>query len=58
MKFKGKAKTLPIAESFIEEIKERSVCSQCGSNGDFMVAFTNNKICGKCTRKNHKQAIK
>ncbi len=33
-------------------------CEQCGSDEDSMVAFTENKICGKCTRKNHKAFTK
>ncbi len=35
-----------------------SKCTQCGDTNDLMVIFTDLKICGKCTRKNHKKAIK
>lgn len=35
-----------------------SKCQQCGDDSDLMVAFTSHKICGKCTRKNHKKAAK
>ena len=34
-----------------------SVCTQCGNEGDLLVALTKHKICGKCTRIRHKQAI-
>lgn len=33
-------------------------CKQCGDTNDLMIAFTDNQICGKCTRKNHKKATK
>lgn len=33
-------------------------CEQCGSEIDLMVLFTAAPICGKCTRKNHKEATK
>jgi len=35
-----------------------STCTQCGDDSDLLVAFTAVKICGKCTRKNHKKAVK
>ena len=34
-----------------------SVCIQCGNDTDLMIAFTAHKVCGKCTRKNHKKAM-
>jgi len=33
-------------------------CSQCGETNDLLVAFTKYKVCGKCTRRNHRDAIK
>jgi len=33
-------------------------CLQCGDDSDLLLAFTAHKICGKCTRKNHKKATK
>jgi NMD protein affecting ribosome stability and mRNA decay len=35
-----------------------STCKQCGDDNDLLLAFTANKICGKCTRANHKKAMK
>jgi hypothetical protein len=35
-----------------------STCQQCGDDNDLLTAFTQNKICGKCTKKNHKKATK
>jgi len=35
-----------------------SKCEQCGNDNDLMVAFTDYKVCGSCTRKNHKKATK
>lgn len=32
-----------------------SKCEQCGKDVDLLTAFTKHKICGKCTRKNHKK---
>jgi ribosomal protein S27AE len=43
------------------EVKIRDLnatCSQCGEDIDLLTAFTEHKICGKCTRKNHKQVTK
>lgn len=31
-------------------------CSQCGDTGDLLVAFTVHKVCGKCARRNHREA--
>ena len=31
-------------------------CTQCGSDEDSMVAYTKYQVCGKCNRKNHKEA--
>lgn len=42
----------------IEATKTAHSCEQCGNTNDFMVIFTDSKICGKCTRKNHRKAIK
>ena len=33
-----------------------STCEQCKKDDDLMVAFTDHKVCGKCTKKNHKRA--
>jgi predicted nucleic acid-binding Zn ribbon protein len=33
-------------------------CEQCGDDTDLMLTFTAHKICGKCTRKNHRKAVK
>ena len=33
-------------------------CEQCGDDTDLMLTFTAHKICGKCTRKNHRKAGK
>jgi len=30
-------------------------CIQCGKEVDLLVAFTAHKICGKCTRANHRK---
>jgi len=35
-----------------------STCKQCGDDNDILTAFTADKICGKCTRKNHRKAVK
>ena len=35
-----------------------SVCVQCGDDSDLMVALTKFKICGKCVRKNYREAVK
>jgi ribosomal protein S27AE len=35
-----------------------STCQQCGDDNDLLTAFTQNKICGKCTKKNQKKATK
>ena len=35
-----------------------STCIQCGDDNDLLVAFTDNKVCGKCVRANHKKAVK
>jgi len=46
------------AEVFtIKDVQEGFTCKQCREQVDLMVAFTEYQICGKCTRKNHKQAI-
>jgi len=34
-----------------------SVCKQCGNENDLLVALTKHKMCGKCTRIRHKQAM-
>ena len=31
-------------------------CSQCGDTNDMLVAFTRYQVCGKCTRRNHREA--
>ena len=31
-------------------------CAQCGDTNDMLVAFTLHKVCGKCTRRNHREA--
>lgn len=37
----------------------KSKCSQCGKeSNDLMTAFTADRICGRCTKANHKQATK
>ena len=41
-----------------KKIKIDSTCEQCKKDDDLMVAFTNSKVCGKCTRKNHKAVLK
>lgn len=41
----------------LEGGKIDSTCKQCGDNNDLMVIFTENKVCGKCTRKNHKNML-
>ena len=33
-----------------------SKCEQCGQSVDLLTAFTKYKVCGKCTRKNNKEA--
>jgi NMD protein affecting ribosome stability and mRNA decay len=35
-----------------------SKCVECGNENDLMVAFTKHKICGKCVKKNYKQALR
>jgi len=35
-----------------------STCEQCGDDTDLLLAFTAHKICGKCTRKNHRKAVR
>jgi hypothetical protein len=32
-------------------------CSQCNKKADLLTAFTKDKVCGKCTRKNHQQFL-
>jgi hypothetical protein len=36
-------------------IEINSTCKQCKKDDDLMVAFTDYKVCGKCTRKNHEE---
>ena len=43
---------------YIEESYMNTTCIQCGSDEDMMVIFTKHKICMKCTKKNHKEAMK
>lgn len=31
-------------------------CAQCGDTNDMLVAFTRYQVCGKCTRRNHREA--
>ena len=33
-------------------------CEQCGDDTDLLLAFTAHKVCGKCTRANHRKAVK
>jgi hypothetical protein len=33
-------------------------CKQCGADDDLLIAFTKFQICGKCTKQNHKKAVK
>jgi ribosomal protein S27AE len=33
-------------------------CKQCGDDSDLLVAFTKHQICGRCTKQNHKKAVK
>ena len=35
-----------------------ATCQQCGNADDLMLIFTKHKVCGKCTRKNHKKLTK
>ena len=35
-----------------------STCSVCGKDDDLLTAFTKDKVCGKCARKNHSNAVK
>jgi len=40
------------------ETKLNSTCKQCGDDNDLMVAFTEHGICGKCVKKNHREAMR
>lgn len=31
-------------------------CDQCGNDNDQIIRFTEHKICGKCTKDNHKNS--
>ena len=35
-----------------------SKCEQCGSILDLLTAFTLYKVCGKCTRANHRASVR
>jgi hypothetical protein len=35
-----------------------SKCEQCGSELDLLTQFTLYKVCGKCTRANHKRVMR
>lgn len=41
-----------------EQGERLTTCKQCGSTDDLMVPFTKDQVCGKCTRSNHKRAVK
>ncbi len=32
-------------------------CNQCGSTADLLAMFTAYGVCGKCARKNHREAL-
>ena len=34
-----------------------SKCVQCGDDNDLMAAFSRLKVCGKCAKKNHRDAV-
>jgi len=34
-----------------------SRCVQCGDDNDLMTAFSRWRVCGKCARKNHRDAV-
>lgn len=51
----GLGKSIANGNSWAESVVR---CKQCGSDDDAMVAHTKYQICGKCTRKNHRKAIK
>lgn len=35
-----------------------STCSQCGDDSDYLTAFSQHKVCGKCTYKNYRKAVR
>lgn len=37
-----------------DESKVDSICTKCGNSDDLLTAFTDHKVCGKCSRNNHK----
>lgn len=45
-------------EGYTIEESKASGCEDCGSDADLMIAFTDHKVCGKCTRKKHKSLTK
>ena len=32
-------------------------CAQCGETDDLLAMFTAHGVCGKCARKNHREAL-
>lgn len=44
--------------AYARSLKNASTCKQCGQNLDLMTMFTEDKICGKCCRKNHRKVTK
>lgn len=48
------ANALNAYEKAIKAKSLDSTCEQCGLEIDLLTAFTKNKVCGVCSRKNHK----
>lgn len=46
---------IPLGDEQMAGIDSR--CVQCGDDNDLMVAFSRWKVCGKCAKKNHRDAV-
>jgi Zn finger protein HypA/HybF involved in hydrogenase expression len=52
---RGQSATRGRIERELEGESMNSKCEQCGQVLDLLTAFTLYKVCGKCTRANHKR---